>query len=171
MTPPSQLPTDRFSHPDFARFDFAGHNAEQHALWADFTAGRPTARIRVILGTNTRFFMFNDGANPGGIDFRSYTEDPDIMFDAQLQFQRWSKFNLLQDANLGLPDKWTVGVDFQNYYEAGWLGCGLHYFDGQVPDTLPDFSDIPERVMENGIRKAMIRKFELRRVLRSAPWR
>ncbi|TSA30106.1 MAG: hypothetical protein D4R65_13930 [Verrucomicrobiaceae bacterium] len=151
MPAPSQLPTDRFSHPDFARFDFAKHNAEQSTLWADFNAGRPTARIPVILGTNTRFFMFNEGANPGRIDFRSYTEDPDLMFDAQLQFQRWSKFNLLQDAELGLPEKWAVSVDFQNYYEAGWLGCGLHYFDGQVPDTLADFSDVPERIMENGI--------------------
>ena len=108
MPTPSQLPTDRFSHPDFARFDFAKHNAEQSALWADFNVGRPTARIPVILGTNTRYFMFNDGANPGGLDFRRYTEDPDVMFDAQLQFQRWSKFNLLQDAELGLPKKWTL---------------------------------------------------------------
>lgn len=151
MPTPSQLPTDRFSHPDFARFEFAAHNAEQTALWADFNSGRPTPRIPVVLGTNTRYFMFNDGANPGGLDFRSYTEDPDVMFDAQLQFQRWSKFNLLQDAELGLPEKWTVGVDFQNYYEAGWFGCGIHYFPGQVPDTLPDFSDAPERIMENGI--------------------
>ncbi|MFA7344060.1 MAG: uroporphyrinogen decarboxylase family protein [Terrimicrobiaceae bacterium] len=151
MPAPALLPTDRFAHPDFARFDFAGHNAGQAALWADFNAGRPTARIPVILGTNTRYFMYNDGANPGGLDFKSYSEDPDVMFDSQLQFQRWNKFNLLQDAELGLPEKWTVCPDFQNYYEAGWLGCGLHYFPGQVPDTLPDFSDAPERVMENGL--------------------
>ena len=144
------LPTDRFAHPDYARFDFAKHNAEQAALWADFNADRPTARIPIILGTNTRYFMFNDSANPEGLDFQRYSEDPDVMFDARLQFQRWSRFNLLQDAELGMPEKWTVCPDFQNYYEAAWFGCSVHYFPGQVPDALPEFSDAPERVMENG---------------------
>ncbi len=151
MPTPSLLPTDRFSHPDFAGFDFAEHNAEQAALWADFNAGRPTSRIPVILGTNSRYFLFNDNANPGCLGFKEYSEDPDLMFDTQLKNQRWSKFNLLQDAELGLPERWTIGVDFQNYYEAGWFGCGVHYFDGQVPDTLPDFADVPERVMEHGL--------------------
>ena len=144
-------PTDRFAHSDFKRFDFASHNAEQSSLWADFNAGRPTARIPIILGTNSRYFMFNEAANPRGLNFKQYSLDPDLMFDTQLEFQRWSKFNLLQDTELGLPDKWSVGVDFQNCYEAGWFGCGIHYFDGQVPDTLPDFADAPERLMENGI--------------------
>ena len=151
MPTPAQLPTDRFSHSDFDRFDFAKHNAEQAELWTDFNAGRAAARIPIVLGANTRYFMYNDDANPGRLEFRPYSEDPDVMFDAQLQFQRWSKFNLLQDAELGLPEKWTIGPDFQNYYEAGWFGCAIHYFDGQVPDTLPEFAEAPERVMENGI--------------------
>ena len=146
MNLPGCLPTDSFAHPDFARFDFAKHNAEQAVLWADFNAERPTARIPIILGTNTRYFMFNDSANPEGLDFQRYSEDPDVMFDARLQFQRWSRFNLLQDAELGMPEKWTVCPDFQNYYEAAWFGCSIHYFSGQVPDALPEFSDAPERV-------------------------
>lgn len=145
MTNSACLPTDRLAH-----FDFAQHNAEQAAMWNHFHAGHAT-RIPIILGTNTRYFMFNKGANPDGLDFQAYSEDPDIMFNAQLRFQRWSKFNLLQDAELGLPEKWSVAPDFQNYYEAGWFGCDVHYFADQVPDTMPGFTDVPERIMEHGI--------------------
>ena len=149
MTLPGLLLTDRFAHPDFARFDFARHNAGLKSLWTGLDTGGG-ARPPVILGTNTRYFMFNPGANPDGLDFQKYTGDPDAMFDALLRFQRWNKFNLLQDQELGLPEKWTISPDFQNYYEAGWFGCALHFFPGQVPDTLPDFADAPERVMESG---------------------
>ncbi|MDD5198818.1 MAG: uroporphyrinogen decarboxylase family protein [Terrimicrobiaceae bacterium] len=151
MSLPGCLPTDRFAHSDFARFDFAAHNAEQAGMWDAFNAGRPTTRIPIILGTNTRYFIYNGSANPDGLDFRGYSEDPDVMFDAQLRFQRWSKFNLLQDIELGLPEKWTISPDFQNYREAAWFGCEIHYFPGQVPDTMPDFADAPERAMENGV--------------------
>lgn len=65
----------------------------------------PPQRIPIILGTNTRYFMFNPAANPDGLDFRRYSENPDTMFNAQLRFQRWNKFNLLQDFELGLPGK------------------------------------------------------------------
>lgn len=132
-------------------FDFARHNAEVRELWAAFNVWRPTQRIPIILGANTRYYMFNLEANPEALDFRRYSENPDVMFDAQLQFQRWSRFNLLQDAELGLPDKWTVTPDFQNYYEGGWFGCRIHYFPDQVPDTMPDFIGAPERLMEKGI--------------------
>ena len=73
------------------------------------------------------------------------------MFDTQLQFQRWNRFNLLQDYELGLPEKWTVWIDFQNFHEAGFFGCPIEYINGEVPDTHPVFADAPERVMENGI--------------------
>jgi hypothetical protein len=95
--------------------------------------------------------MFTPAANPDGLDFRRYSENPDVMLDTQLRFQRWSRFNILQDGELGLPEKWNVLPDFQNYYEAGWFGCRIHYFPDQVPDTMPDFADAPERVMEKGI--------------------
>ena len=145
MSEPPIVP-DRLSH-----FDFERHNAEVRELWASFNAWKPASRIPIILGANTRYFMFNKGANPEGLDFRRFSENPDVMFDTQLQFQRWNRFNLLQDGELGLPEKWTITPDFQNYYEAAWLGCRIHYFQDQVPDTMPDFADAPERVMEKGI--------------------
>ncbi len=133
-----------------ANFDFAKHNAEQRLVWDSFRRGEPT-RVPIVLGTNTRYFMFDPAANPERLTFQAYSENPDVMFDALLRFQRWSRFNLLQDAELGLPERWDFAPDFQNYYEAAWLGCAIHYFDGQVPDTLPDFADAPERVMEKGV--------------------
>jgi uroporphyrinogen-III decarboxylase len=133
-----------------AGFAFKQHNAEVTQMWADFNAGKPT-RIPIILGTNTRFFMFNKAANPTGIRFQEYTENPDVMFDSQLQFYRWSRFNLLQDGELGLPDTWTLTPDFQNFYEAAWFGCPVEYMDGQVPDTHPAFADAPERILEHGL--------------------
>ncbi|MDR1280683.1 MAG: hypothetical protein LBK99_07655 [Opitutaceae bacterium] len=135
-----------------AGFDFARHNDEIRPLWAALEAGGTPARIPVILGTNTRYFMFNPSANPGRLDFRAYSENPDIMYDTQLRFQRWSRFNLLQDRELGLPDDhWLITPDFQNYIEAAWFGCRIHYIADQVPDTRPDFADAPERVMEHGL--------------------
>lgn len=133
-----------------ADFDFEKHNAEVRAIWAAYEARQPIC-TPVILGTNARYFMRHPQANPDGLDFRRYTEDPDIMFDAQLRFQRWSRFNLLQDAELGLPERWQISVDFQNYYDAAWFGCPVEYFDGQVPDTRPGFAACPERVMERGL--------------------
>ena len=91
-------------------FDFARHNAEQRGVWDAQWAGRPT-RVPVIFGTNTRYFLFNAAANPAGLTFRRFTEDPDVMFDAALRFQRWSRFNLLQDAELGWPEQWTITPD------------------------------------------------------------
>ena len=131
-------------------FPFADHNQEMRSAWDAYHRGAPY-RVPVIVGTNTRFFMFNANANPEGMDFERYTEDPNLMFDVALRYQRWSRFNLLQDAELGLPERWWIGIDFQNYYESAWFGCKVHYIPGEVPDTRPDFFDSPERVMENGL--------------------
>lgn len=133
-----------------AAFDFEQHNAEVRAMWEAYHARKPT-RVPIIFGTNTRYFMRHPVANPDGLDFRRYTEDPDVMFEAQLRFQRWSRFNLLQDAPLGMPERWTIYVDFQNYHEAAWFGCPIAYFEGEVPDTRPVFANNPERVMEYGL--------------------
>ncbi|GMV37898.1 MAG: hypothetical protein AMXMBFR61_24060 [Fimbriimonadales bacterium] len=131
-------------------FDFAAHNTEQARAWEAFCAGNPY-RVPIILGVNSRYFMPIPEANPEAVDFRAYTENPDVMFDSLLRFQRWSRFNLLQDAELGLPDKWVIGLDFQNYYEAVWLGCPLYFADGEVPDSRPAFRDNPEALLERGI--------------------
>lgn len=133
-----------------AGFDFAKHNAETKQLWESWEKGTPY-RVPIILGLATRYFMMHPQANAKGWTFRQYTEDPNVMFDAMLAFQRWSKFNLIQDFEIGLPEKWDIWVDFQNYYEAAWFGCSVEYLGGEVPDTRPAFTDAPERVMERGL--------------------
>ena len=130
--------------------DFHRHNAEVAQMWANFRARRST-RIPIVLGTNRRYFLFNRESNPQNITFRDYIENADVMFDCVLHFQRWAAFNLLQDAELGIPQQWTISPDFQNFYEAAWFGCPIEYMDGQVPDTRPIFADQPERVMEHGL--------------------
>ncbi len=130
--------------------DFAQHNAEVKALWDAFPAGK-APRVPIVFGTNARYFMVNADANPTGVEFQRYTEDRDLMFDTLLRFQRWSRFNLLQDTELGLPDRWSIAPDFQNYYEAAAFGCKVEYLPDQVPDTQPEFADAPERVMEHGV--------------------
>jgi uroporphyrinogen-III decarboxylase len=138
-------PTDRLANLDFGR-----HNAEVKEVWDAFNAGRPI-RTPIIFGINARYYMPIPDANPDRIGFREYTENPDVMCDLQLRFARWSRFNLLQDVELGPPEHWQIGVDCQNYYEAAWFGCPIEYFADQVPDTRPIFADAPERVMDNGI--------------------
>jgi len=133
-----------------AGLDFARHNEEVVRVFETYSERNPI-RVPIIVGTNTRYFMFHPDANDFGMDFKRFSEDPSAMFDSQLRFARWSRFNILQDAELGLPKQWWVGVDFQNYYEAAWFGCPIEYINDQVPDTHPVFEDCPERVMENGI--------------------
>lgn len=132
-----------------AGMDFRAHNAEVRSAWEALEAGDPY-RVPVILGASTRYFLRSPAANPGGVDFFRYTEDPDVMFDSQLQFQRWSRHNLLQDAELGLPEMWMIHIDFQNFFEAAWMGCPIAYPQGEVPDTRPAYGDDPERLLDRG---------------------
>lgn len=49
---------------------------------------------------------------------------------------------------MGLPKNgWPVYVDFQNVYEAAWLGCELKYYSDQVPDTFPMLNDTKKRLL------------------------
>ncbi len=133
-----------------AGLDFKRHNEESSSALAAYSDRKPW-RVPIQVGTNTRYFMFHPGANDFGMTFRRFSEDPDAMFESALRFARWSRFNLLQDAELGLPERWWVGIDFQNYYEAAWFGCPIVYISDQVPDTRPIFAECPERVMEHGL--------------------
>lgn len=130
------------------------HNDEVTAVWAAYRARKPI-RTPVILGTNTRFFLLGENAPFRQVDFQAYTLNPDVMFDTQVRCQDWLRHNLPQDAAMGLPTEeegWSIGVDFQNFYEAGWFGCELAFFDGQVPDTHPRYTDDAHKrdVIEQG---------------------
>jgi uroporphyrinogen-III decarboxylase len=138
------------SQPDrLSEFDFKKHNDSVRQLMTEYASGR-AHRAPVLIGTNTRYFVFNEAANPTGITFRQYIDNPDTMFRARLEFARWARFNILQDSELGLPERWVVGVDFQNFYEAAWFGCPVVYIDDEVPDTLPAYEGDPERFLAQG---------------------
>ena len=128
--------------------DFNKHNAEVKRVWEAYRARKPY-RVPMILGTNTRYYIFNGATNPEGkITFKEYITSPDVMFETQLQFQYWSRHNLIQDAELGLPsDSWKIFADFQNFYEAAWFGAEVHYYDDQVPDTLPFLNEDNKRML------------------------
>lgn len=121
--------------------DYDAHNAEVQVIW-DAYFRRTPIRVPIILGINPRFTMFHHEANPHGITFKDYSEDPQLMMERQLEHQDWIRHHVPQDTEMGLPENgWSIYVDIQNYYEAAWFGCDIRYYDGQVPDTEPMLKD------------------------------
>ncbi len=91
-------------------------------------------------------------ANPEGVDFARYFNDPRAMFIHNLRRQYYIRHYLYFDQEMGLPERWTIGVDFQNCYEAMWWGCPLHFRENQVPDTTPLLhSDNKRMLFERGM--------------------
>jgi hypothetical protein len=121
------------------RGSFEQHNAEAAAVWAAFHAGDPI-RPPVFLGTNARFFLFNDELNPGGqVSFETYTTDARVTLDFQLRAAAWRAQQVAPycDDPAGLPDKFVVKVDLQNFDEAAYFGAPVVFLDRQVPATRP----------------------------------
>jgi hypothetical protein len=134
--------------------DFTQHNEEAQAVWAAYRAGRPT-RVPVTLCTDTRFFVLNDEFNPGEkMSFQDYSEDPLVMMDFQLRAAEWRALHVAPhcDDQAGLPDKFTVTVDMQRYFDAGFFGAELEYRPGQTPDTRPILAgDDKNRLFDRGL--------------------
>lgn len=135
--------------------EFERHNAEVKEVWEAYRANRPI-RVPVILGINTRYYLLGEDAPFPNVSFKEYTENPDVMFETQVRCQDWQRHHILQDAPMGLPSEeegWSVNVDFQNFYEAGWFGCEIAYFDKQVPDTHPRWQGEARKreIIERGI--------------------
>lgn len=121
--------------------DFDAHNAMVERIWERYNAGDPE-RVPMQFGINPRYTAFNHPANPRNTSFAEYSTDPDVMIERQIEHQAWVCTHIPQDTKMGLPkDGWSVYVDFQNYYEAGWYGAEVKYYDGQVPDTSPPLRD------------------------------
>jgi hypothetical protein len=117
--------------------DFTQHNLMAARLWRDFDAGGPE-RVPSIFNIGTRFYLLTPGLNRQGYSFKQYFEDPAIQWEVQLSLNKWIRENVPQDQERGLPKEWPgLAPDFQNVYEAAWLGCKIEYREGAVPDTLP----------------------------------
>ncbi len=127
--------------------DYDEHNARVKQVWDAYHSGKPT-RVPVILGVNPRTILLNSALNTEGITFQQYSEDADTMAHVQMRSQHYIRHNLMQDAEMGLPERgWAISVDLQNYYEAAWFGAPVEYRPGQVPDTSPILSDDRKRML------------------------
>jgi len=111
--------------------------------------------VPVIFNFNLRYFIINSEVNTEGITFRDYFDAPDLMFEFQVKSERWMRFNVPQDVEMGLPrDGWQgiqgegIRLDFQNVYEAAWFGCEVIFPEGQVPTTLPMLREDKEKLYD-----------------------
>lgn len=85
-------------------------------------------RIPVIPAIAHRFLVPKTG-----IRFKDYYGDPETMLRAQLLSQKWLMENIRTDAH-SITGAWVgAWTDFQNTFEAGSLGCEIHFFDDDIP--------------------------------------
>jgi hypothetical protein len=129
-------------------YDFARHNEDVKRVWEAHAARKPY-RVPVSVAGSITNYMLNPVLNTRGWSFEDYFENPNVQIKAQLEYQKWQRYHLVCDREMGPPESaWDVGVDFQNCYDAGWFGCPLNYFDGQLPDTEPILKDDKMRLYD-----------------------
>jgi len=128
--------------------DITAHNEEVRKVMSAFHAGKPYRVPMQIYGSITNFLL-NSELNRYRWSFKDYFENPEIQVRAQLEYAKWQRFNIVCDKEMGLPEEgWSLAVDFQNSYDAGWMGCPIRYFEDGVPDTIPIFEDRKEKLYE-----------------------
>lgn len=139
------------------RVDFAKHNDEVKTVWASYHANKPI-RVPMILGLSSRFYILDEKLNKDGISYKRYFEDPQTMLDIQCRFQDFIRHHIVHDIEMGIPqDGWTVSIDFQNVFDAGWAGCKVVFPENQCPDTRPLYPD--ERKWE-ALEKSLLGPFD-----------
>jgi len=117
------------------KIDFERHNEECRKVWDAFYQRKPV-RIPITVAGSIRNLFQNPEINTTGYTFEDFFKNPQAQIECQLAYQKWCRYNLVCDNEMGPPKNgWQVGIDFQNSYEAGWMGCPLHYFGNDVPDT------------------------------------
>jgi len=128
--------------------DIERHNAEVNAVWQAFREGHPT-RVPVAIHGSIRNFIQNPALNDTGWTFEDFFSNPQAQIDCQLGYQKWCRYNLVCDSEMGPPKGgWQLGIDFQNSYDAGWFGCPLHLAGNAVPDTLEILKEDKHKLYE-----------------------
>lgn len=130
--------------------EFAKHNEQVKQVWEAFRAGKPT-RVPVVFGVSENFVILDPALNEKSYTYRQYCQDPDVMMEVQLARQKWVRWHVHHDAEMGPPsDAWDeIYINFLNAAEAGWMGCPLVYGDGgAVPDTEPILRDNKEKLYD-----------------------
>lgn len=127
--------------------DYERHNDQVRELWEAYYSGRPTRVPLYISGSITNFF-FNPELNRGHLSFEGFFKDPAVQIEAQLKYEYWRRHHLTMDHEMGLPEQFSLTVDFQNSYDAAWAGAPMKYIENGLPDTLPVFADHREKLYD-----------------------
>ena len=114
--------------------DFDRHNEEVTRVWEAYRAGQPY-RVPCSVTGSIRYYLQNPELNDTGYTFADFFTDPEAQIKCQLEWQKWQRFHLVCDRELGLPAEWQLAVDWQNSYEATWFGAPLVLQGNHVPDT------------------------------------
>lgn len=138
--------TTLFCFPSPDTRDWSEDNARAQALWAAFSQASNT-RIPLRFSTNPRMLLLDPAYNTRGIPYDRYMREPDLMARVILEWHYWVRHFLPGDHEHGLPGAWPLHVDFENLYDVAWLGCPVHYREGQVPDTTPILRDDNKRML------------------------
>jgi uroporphyrinogen-III decarboxylase len=161
--------------------DIALKRGESKRFWDAYNA-HEQYRVPISLAISTRCWAYALGVEP-----LRYFKDPIYMMRMQLLGQKWVWENVPQDQLE--PEQWAVWPDFQNFYEAMWWGCPIHWSSRDLGSTFPraligekeDFNwEFPDPLRGNGFAqvhdfwKAMSKEaksmsFEGKRVTVTAP--
>lgn len=130
-----------------APIDYERHNDEVRRVLAAYEAGRPIRVPLKIAGSITNFF-FNPELNTNRLTFEQFFKDPAVQIEAQLHYAYWARHHLMVDHEMGLPETFSLRVDFQNSYDASWAGARVRYLENQLPDTEPIFAEHKEKLYD-----------------------
>lgn len=133
--------------------DFQRHNEEARRVWESFNAGRP---IRVPVGSFTigpRVWILDPALNKTAITWETFSTDPRVMFDVQLQYKHFLHHHVVHDIEMGIPaEGWEIFTEFVNTAEAAWFGCEIFYPPGQVTASRPAYAgDRKHAIFDRGI--------------------
>ncbi len=128
--------------------DFKKHNEEVKKVWEAYHKREPY-RIPVTVAGSIRNLFSNPELNKTGYTFEDFFSDPQAQIECQLAYQKWYRYNLICDLEMGPPEGgWQTGIDFQNSFEAMWFGCLVQYYGNDVPDTVPILRENKNRLYE-----------------------
>ncbi len=116
--------------------------SDKQRVWDLYQSGQPE-RVPVSLRTNDRVYVLDPRFNHEGVGYQDIFNDPEKMFTTQLQWQQLlhTYFRRYCDYPAGILDRWRVQAFFHNVYEAWALGCEVRFRPGQIPDTVPGYTD------------------------------
>jgi len=119
--------------------DFARHNEEVQKVWDAYLAGRPV-RVPMVLTSVPRIWILDPALNTRGISWKTYLNNPQVLFEVALAHKYYVAHNIPQDAEMGVPSThWDIAIEFGNVYEEAWFGCEIVYPEGQIATTRPRY--------------------------------